>query len=281
MTTIEVGNWINTTITRIMGETEFPSIEVYALAAHITGVPKEKLVSHPEIKLTDCQLSELENATSRLLSGEPLAYILGHWSFFGLDLMISPEVLIPRPETEILVAEGIKWLRLNPTMRNVVDIGTGSGAIAISIGKYVSDAHIIAIDKSKKAISVAEKNIQHHQMESTITLVHNDLLFGMKEKFNLILANLPYIPESDIEEIMISSYEPRMALDGGVDGRRLIDQLLDQAPRHLLPGGCIFLEIQYNQAREVQNKALEVFPGAQVAVIEDLTGHPRVVQIQI
>lgn len=183
----------------------------------------------------------------RLERGEPLPYVLGHWEFFGLDFDLTPEVLIPRPETELLVERAIPWLQSSSQRRSIADIGTGCGCIAVSIAKHISSGHILATDISSAALEVARRNANKHHVENQIEFIECDILpksFSDERRFDLICANLPYIPTGKLRNLPIYGREPALALDGGDDGLDLFRRLLAIAPKRLAPGGRILLEIE-------------------------------------
>lgn len=280
MKTNKLGEWLDQTIRNIKGRTEFPLIEIYAISAYILGTSREWIVSHPEAEIRPDHMKGLEQAVNRLLEGEPLAYITGNRSFYGLDFFVDRNVLIPRPETEILVEEAISWLEHHPDRRKMADIGTGSGAIAVTCADHFPDLHITAVDISENALAVAQRNAEFHHVTDQIEFVSNDLLEDWENKFHLIAANLPYIPSEDLKTLTVSKFEPLLALDGGKDGLDFIRRLLEQSKNNLLAGGCVFLEIQYNQ-QYVETIAKQIFPLAVVTIFQDLASLPRVVKIQI
>lgn len=276
-----IQEWITFANSRLSSLSEFSSIESMVLASHVTSHPREWIIAHPETEVTESQFIELESAITRLIDGEPLAYITGRRSFYGLDLLVDNRVLIPRPETELLVEMAIQWLNSHPTRRKVADIGTGSGAIAIAVAANVPDARILATDISSEALEVATVNARRLQVADSITFQQNDLLSGLNEKFDLLLSNLPYIPTADLNLLAVGKYEPNLALDGGADGLQLIQKLLDQFTQNALPGACIILEIQYNQANHVIHIAEHCYSKADITTSYDLAGLPRTVKIQL
>ena len=264
---------------------ETARLEVQVLLAHILQKPRTWVLAHPEVELTAAQQNELERSTARRQQGEPLPYILGHWEFYGLDILVSPAVLIPRPETELLVERALEWLRSHPGCRNLADIGTGSGCIAIALAANLPDAQVIASDISPQALEIAQQNAAHQRVTEHITFVQADLL-NMPEDhcampFDLIAANLPYIPRQTLLNLPVYHTEPSLALDGGEDGLDLIRRLLEQAPRCLSPQGCLLLEIEAGQGEAARNLAQAVFPQGKVTVLADLAGHDRLVTVEL
>ena len=208
-------------------------LDASVLLAHILEKPRSWVLAHPEVVLTEDQQKKLDNAFTRLEKGEPFPYVLGHWEFFGMDFDITPDVLIPRPETELLVEKAIAWLQASPARRTVADIGTGSGAIAVSIAVNVPDANILATDISQDALQVAQRNARKFNVDHRLEFVQCDLLPEMPEMFtteqhlDLICANLPYIPTQTLHDLPIYGREPTLALDGGEDGLDLFRRLYE------------------------------------------------------
>lgn len=281
MKKVDLGSWISEKRALLRGSTDFPAIELNAIASHFLQKPTSWIVAHPEATLTVDQIKVMDGAILRLLAGEPLAYITGVRPFFGLDFLVDQRVLIPRPETELLVEQAIRWLEEHPGRRNAADIGTGSGAIAISLASHFSDLKITAVDISPAALEVAQKNACLHQVDKQIHFIQSDLLENVDGKYDIVLANLPYIPAQSLENLESLRYEPRSALDGGADGMALITKLIDTLPAKLAPEGCAIFEIQYNQHIAVKGLASRRFPQGKISVLEDLASLPRIVKIQI
>ena len=279
-TKINLQNWTDQSI-QSLGESEYPSLEVQVLLAHVLSTTREWVIAHPEFPLESDKIKELQALLLRLKNGEPLAYLIGKRSFYGLDFIVSPDVLIPRPETELLVEEAIRWLETNPNCRQAYDVGTGSGAIAITLADQFPDLHITAIDISDQALDIARQNSLTHHVELQISWLKNDLLTGIEKKANLIVANLPYIPSQKLEALDVLRYEPRLALDGGPDGLDLIYRLLEQADKLLIPGGLILLEIESTQGEKTPELAKKVFPAGKIALLFDFAKLPRLVKIQL
>jgi release factor glutamine methyltransferase len=276
----DLGTWLKIATARLSSKSEFPSIEAAVISSFVLQKTREWVIAHPETALNEEQLTALDDAIDRLLNEEPLAYIIGRRSFYGLDLLVDHRVLVPRPETELLVDLAIDWLKTNPDKTRVVDVGTGSGAIAISLACELPGLKITAIDASHDALAVAHANAALHKVEQRIQFIQNDLLEGIDEQFDLVLANLPYIPTQDVDHAPGLTHEPRLALDGGSDGLRLINKLILSCANSLAQNGCVILELQYNQWEVVQKFALELYPQAIISIHQDLAAHPRVVRIQ-
>lgn len=279
MTIINLGGWIAENRANLLGKTEYPTIEINAIAAHVLQKSTSWVIGHPETILNIDQLQVLNGGVKRLLTGEPLAYITGTRSFFGLDFFIDQRVLVPRPETELLVEHAIGWLDEHPGRHTIADLGTGSGIIAISLAKHYPDLKVTAVDLSSAALEVARMNADFHQVADRIKFFEGDLLEGQDERYDMILANLPYIPSSVLETLKVVEFEPRLALDGGADGLFLFTKLFDQIPERIAPGGFTILEIQYNQDKAVSEIVTRKIPNAIVRIHKDLASLPRIITI--
>ncbi len=254
------------------------SLDAQVLLAHITKKTKAMLLAHPELELTDTEEKKLENALAKLKNNIPLPYIIGHWEFFGLEFHISNTVLIPRPETEELVEHALDWLRAN-NAPHVLDVGTGSGCIPISLARNARDLNVVGVDISSSALNIARQNAQRHKVE--ITFIQSDLFSNLDcQPFNLIVANLPYIPTATLETLDVYTREPTLALDGGFDGLNIIRRLLKDAPHHLAPKGAIMLEIDSSHGQGALALANEFFPKAKNDLVQDLSKRDRFIIIQ-
>jgi release factor glutamine methyltransferase len=258
---------------------EQPSIEAQAMLAAATRRSREWIFAHGETRLSAEELEKLNQWLTRRLAGEPLPYLVGHWDFYGLEMCVSPAVLIPRPETELLVDLAREWLQVHPERRWAVDVGTGSGCIAAALLNWTPDLKIIASDRSWAALELAQSNLKRLGLAERARCIQADLLCALNGPFDLICANLPYIPTSTLAELEVNRHEPNLALDGGEDGLRLIEPLLEQAVTRLAPGGRIVLEIEISQELAAPALAAKYFPRAKIELKPDLSGLPRMVVI--
>jgi release factor glutamine methyltransferase len=260
-------------------------LDAQILLAHVIGHPRTWLLAHLDAPLSAPMLDAVNQAFARLEAGEPLPYILGHWEFFGMEFNITPDVLIPRPETEMMVEKAIKWLTASSERRTVADIGTGSGIIATSIAMHVPNANILATDISSKALKIAKDNAEKFHVHHLIDFVECDLLpaksaiGNWRSKIDLICANLPYIPTATMKSLPIYGREPTLALDGGADGLDIYRRLLDIAPAWLAPHGMILLEIEATQGVQALNLAYDKFSSTSISLHQDLAGHDRLLEI--
>jgi release factor glutamine methyltransferase len=280
MTKTDLQSWLEAARKQLVGDNQNSSFELYSITSYILERPKEWILTHGDIILPNEIHRELDSCLDRLLKGEPLPYITGRQSFYGLDFFVNQDVLIPRPETELLVENAIEWLTLHPDRREQIDVGTGTGIIPITLADRFPDLHSTAIDVSDTALKVAAANISKFSLEPSITLLHNDLLNGLTITSDLITANLPYIPQERLPSLRVSNFEPKVALDGGEQGFELLRKLLSQLPSHLLPGGLALLEIDYYQKDLSIEVATNFFPSAKITVLNDLADLPRLLRIQ-
>ncbi len=278
---------VHTQITqRLTPLSDTPGLDASVLLAHIVEKPRTWVLAHPELTLTPTQEKHLEESLVRLENGEPFPYVLGRWEFFGLDLEVTPDVLIPRPETELLVEKAIAWMQESPVRRTVADVGTGSGAIAIAIATNMPTATLLATDISMPALEVAHRNARKHNL-TNIHFVQCDLLpphtdpLATQYHFDVICANLPYIPTTTLHGLPIYGREPTLALDGGTDGLNLIHRLLRVAPEWLAPNGMILLEIEATTGIHAVNMAYDLFSQAEIHLHQDLTGRDRLLEIHL
>ncbi len=224
-----------------------------------------------------------EALTERRLRREPLAYVTGAREFYGLDLTIRAGVLVPRPETETLVAEAISVLSRRAEPAAVIaDIGCGSGAIAVALAASLPDATVHAIDRSPAAVVLTRANAKRHGLGARVHVYEGDLTAPLPESVDLIAANLPYVRSDELPtlEPEVSVFEPAEALDGGVDGLDLVRRLLREAPARLKPGAAVLLELDPRQFDEARGFAAEAMPAARSRAVRDLAGRERVLVIE-
>ena len=253
------------------------------LLAHVLGCDRAALLAHPERPLTPDQETAFRALIARRTEGVPVAYLTGRRAFFDLELLVTPDVLIPRPETEGLVELALTWARERSGRLRLIDVGTGSGAIALALARHLPGAQVWAVDLSFAALRVARANAARHGLSERVHFLQVDLLTacgGPFPPFDLIAANLPYIPADTLPDLPVSRHEPLLALDGGPDGLALIRRLLADTPRVLAPGGLLLLEIEATQGEQVTALAAQAFPGATIQVHQDYAGLPRVLSVE-
>jgi len=255
------------------------SLNTELLLAHTLGLERLRLKLDGQRELNPDEFLLFSSLIDRRMRREPLQYILGTADFMGLRFGVNPDVLIPRPETEVLVEKALELLRTSTVAApEVLDIGTGSGNIALSIKHHFHSAQVTAMDISKRALSIAIGNSRTNTIEGVVFLeadVFGDFLPG--KKFDMILSNPPYVSRDEFGSLdpEIRTYEPRIATTDGSDGFRFLRRLLETVPGHLLPGGSILVEIGYGQAAGAADYAKH-YGLTRIRVYEDLSGVPRV-----
>lgn len=245
-------------------------------------INKEEFYASLSDPISDLQKYQTDRLIQRRLCGEPLAYILGHREFYGLDFFVNSNVLIPRQETELLV-ETILSLNRSISADNltIADIGTGSGAIAIALAHQLPEATIFATDLSTKALEVADINRHKHGVAKRVHLLHGNLLEPLKTPVDIIVSNLPYLKTSELTEAAEEiKREPTEALDGGTDGLKIINGLLKKAPSYLKNLGHILIEISPEQLKKVIQICRTNFQSSKISSIKDIQNLHRVVHIE-
>ncbi|HEY9076876.1 MAG TPA: peptide chain release factor N(5)-glutamine methyltransferase [Anaerolineaceae bacterium] len=277
--------WLGTSTQLLAAVSDSPALECQVLVSHVLKRSRAWIIAHPEYVLHPEQEILLNNYVHQRTDGVALPYILGHWEFYGMDFIVSPAVLIPRPETEMIIDETLDWFLEKKSMLltvpfQVADIGTGSGCIAITLAKYLPDIKILAIDRSFQALKIARINAIRHHVQHQVHFTAGDLFTSLSDKFSIICANLPYIPSANLDTLAVSRSEPRLALDGGPDGLTLIRSMLCAVPPYFPSPGLILIETQFDQAETVADLAKRIFSQAEVRVLTDLAGNPRLVRIE-
>jgi release factor glutamine methyltransferase len=268
-------------------ETDTPQLDSAVLMAHVLGVSKTWLYAHPHRRLTEGEIALYETLVRQRICQAPVAYLVGYKAFYGLDITVDRHVLIPRPETELLVERALDYLKhliAQGHRPRVADIGTGSGAIAVAIGVNAPEAAVYAVDISDDALGVAAQNVWRYGVGEQVQLLPGNLTEPLPGPVDLIVANLPYIATHELPNLpqQVRDYEPQQALDGGPDGlcvfRAFFDGLVGAGvASRLRPGGRIYLEIGASQGEAVRSLAQLALPGAEVAVLQDFAGLDRIV----
>lgn len=272
--------------------TDHPRLEAELLLAYLSDVPRTRILAHPEAALTSKLALSYVACIDRRASAEPLPYITGHMEFFGLDFRVTPDVLIPRPETELLVEVSLGWLRERAPDRaensslgqgiSAVDVGTGSGCIAVSLAVQARGLQLYAVDLSTPALWVAKANAREHGVVDRITFLAGSLLVPLPERVDLIVSNPPYVTEAEWKALPASvQREPRGALVSGPDGLDAVRGLLLQATACLQPGGLLLVEIGERQGDAVLGLARAAFPDAEIQILLDLAGKERVLEVRL
>jgi release factor glutamine methyltransferase len=273
--------------------------EVELLFSEILKCDRTSLYLEKDAKLDIDKSRLISAALKRRISGEPLAYILGKTEFMGLEFRVTPDVLIPRIETEVLVETVIKYVTTsqrhwpkgrglpsnrqshNVTSLNILDIGTGSGNIAISLAKFIQDCKVTAIDISKEAVNVAMENALTNRVSGKINFIDEDFSSLKPAAFDIIVSNPPYINTQDIGSLQPEiQYEPRVALDGGADGLDFYRQIINRAGGYLKNDGLLIMEIGFNQAEGIKDIIGESGHFKIIEVVKDYSNIDRVIIAQ-
>ncbi len=258
---------------RLAATSKHPRRDAELLLEHVLGCDQTDLLTHPERLLSVEELKQFDRLVARRLASEPMQYLTGAQEFFGLRFEVSPAVLIPRPETEHLVEAVLQRFAREEAV-HIVDVGTGSGAIAVALAHALPRSRVTAVDLFPAALEVARRNAERHGVIDRLMLLTSDLLAGVDSTdFDAVVANPPYIAAAEVLEPQVANYEPRSALYAGPTGLEVYERLIPQAERVLKPGGWLMLEIGYGQSPAIQN-LMRGWAG--VTLVNDLQGIPRV-----
>jgi len=267
---VTVGDWLRRDRNRENGAER--ALETLVVLEWTLGIPRTRLLTHPEMPIPAARQRTLRTRLDRLAKGEPLAYLLRRWEFFSMPLAVSPAVLVPRPETELIVERA---MALITTPRRVLDIGTGSGAIACALARH-TPATLYACDLSLRALRVCRRNVHDLGLTGRVHVVHADLFPARPQCFDLIVANPPYLAVGEWAELAdrVRRWEPKEALVAGDSGLETIGRILAGAPHRLTPGGTVLIEIGFGQGERVSEMARR--EGFATAIVHpDLAGIPR------
>jgi release factor glutamine methyltransferase len=266
---------------------ENPRLNAELLLAQCLGFSRETLYANLRREIQTEEKKALDELLRRRMAGEPLQYLLGHQEFWSVDLKVDPRVLIPRPETEVLVDQALSILATSSgRVPRVLDIGTGSGAIVIALTNEFVEIFAVATDISQEALQVAKENARKVGVDQRIRFVRGDLLHPFRPLtggvFDLILSNPPYICRSDIEELTreVKDHEPRLALDGGEDGLDFYRRMSRQVPSYLRKGGWLLVEIGQGQGTEISTLFEQSGCFSAPELVRDLSGIERVIKVQ-
>ena len=257
-------------------------LEAEVLIRHVLRIDRATFFRDLEQPVTDCDRERLDDLVNRRLNREPLNYITGLREFYGLDFEVSDSVLIPRQETELLVDTVISLARSRPKCEmKICDIGTGSGAIAVSVAVNLPSAEVMAIDISQRALDIADANRRMHGVYNRVSLRRGNLLEPVDWKPEIIVSNPPYIRRSALSLLQPEiQYEPSVALDGGPDGLEVIRGLLRQSSDKVSSTGAILFEIDSSQKDSARMLSREYFPNSEISILDDLSGNSRAILIE-
>ena len=253
------------------------ALDAEVLARHVLNCDRATLLTRANDPLPSAFGRLYDELVRRRLAREPIAYIVGHREFWGLEFEVTPAVLIPRPETELVIEEALAAFPHKPVVHTIIDVGTGSGCLAVILAIEFASATIVAIDSSAAALDIARQNAARHNVSERVALVHGDLLDDVQVSADLIVSNPPYVPDADAPTLQpeVARYEPACALYGGPDGLDVIRRLLAVAPARLAPEGRLIVEFGFGQESAVRDAALQS-GWTTDRVRRDLQGIPRV-----
>jgi release factor glutamine methyltransferase len=262
---------------RLASTSQYPRRDAELILAHVLGCDATALLTHPERMLSAKEAEQFEALLKRRLASEPVQYLTGTQEFFGLLFEVSPDVLIPRPETEHLVEAVLERFNREANLR-IVDVGTGSGAIAVAIAHALPRSRVTAVDLYLSALEIARRNAERHGVIDRVILLQSDLLAAAGSmEFDVVVSNPPYIADGEVLEVQVANYEPPSALYAGPTGLEIYQRLIPQAHTVLKPRGWIIMEIGHGQEAALR-ALLEAW--SEVSFVPDLQGIPRIVQAQ-
>jgi len=263
---------------------ESPRLDAEVLLAHARDCQRIELYTVFEEVPDEQVRQQFRDLVSRRAGGTPVAYLVGHREFFSLPFQVTPDVLIPRPETELLVVRALDLAKSNPQPPHIADVGTGSGVLAVCCAKHLPTCSVMALDLSPQALQIAKQNATKHKVAQQIEFVCSDLFANQPAEptFDLILSNPPYVATAEMKglEAGVRDYEPHLALDGGEQGTEIIERLVPQAAERLKPDGWLLIEVSPTNALRVEYLLSDDSRLAKHETIHDLAGLPRVVQAQ-
>lgn len=271
-------NWAKNELTK----TSEPDSSAMVLMSEITNLTRTEIMAHPEKILKTLELKKFKSLVKRRKAHESVWHIIGKVNFWGLDFFVNKNVLVPRPETEFLVEHVVNYvLAKNYQVNKILDMGTGSGTIAISLGAEFPEINFVAVDKSPQALVMARKNARYNKVKN-IKFIKSDLFSNVAGKFDVICANLPYIPSPNIKSLAadVHHYEPRLALDGGERGVEIYERFFKNVGNHLSKKGVIFCEIGLNQGKEIKEIVKKYLPQSKCMISKDLAEIDRIAIIK-
>ncbi|MFZ5968871.1 MAG: peptide chain release factor N(5)-glutamine methyltransferase [Bacillota bacterium] len=266
-----------------------PLLDAEVLLCDVLKMDRLYLYIHRDKELTCDQEARFQEMMQQRIAGKPVQYIINKQEFMGLDFYVEEGVLIPRPDTEILVEAVVNWIKEHGNQKvKIADIGTGSGAITVSLAVYIEKSHIYSVDISPIALEIGDKNARSHDVIHRIDFLHGDLFEpliqkGLEDSLDVLVSNPPYIPRHEIEDLQVevAAYEPRLALDGGEDGLNFYRRIISSAYVFLKNGGLLALEVGHDQAEVIKKMMEGQKKYANIEKIKDLSGIERVVTAMV
>ena len=260
---------------------EEASIISRSLLQYVLKIDRNKLVINKDEEVENNKENEYIGYIKEVAAGKPVQYITNKQEFMGLSFFVDENVLIPQPDTEILVEEAIKYANQIKENVEILDMCTGSGCIGVALAKHVKNAEVTLVDISTKALEVAKKNAKENEDKEKVNFIQSDMFENIKSKFDVIVSNPPYIKTKVINELDLQvQNEPHLALDGGENGLKFYEILINEAPKYLKENGKIFLEIGYDQKKEVEELARNSKLYKEIETVKDLANNDRVIELK-
>ena len=260
-------------------------IEAQVLLRNWLGIDRATFHASPERELSDKDAEAFQRTVKRRTEGEPLSYITGHREFYGLDFVVTPDVLVPRQETEFLVEAVLEYARSfgrNGSALTIADVGTGSGAIAVALGRHLPNATVYGTDVSRAELRVADENVRRHGLEGRVRLRQGDLFEALDDPVDVVVSNPPYLSDDEAAELPPDvQREPRLALVAGSDGMDVLRGLIVGTRDYVKPGGLLAFEIDPRRLEAVESLARKTFAGGEITVVKDHAGLERVVTVRV
>ena len=260
---------------------EEASIISRSLLQYVLKIDRNKLVINKDEEVENNKENEYIGYIKEVAAGKPIQYITNRQEFMGLSFFVDENVLIPQPDTEILVEEAIKYANQIKENVEILDMCTGSGCIGVALAKHVKNAKVTLVDISTKALEVAKKKAKENEVKEKVNFIQSDMFENIKSKFDVIVSNPPYIKTKVINELDLQvQNEPHLALDGGENGLKFYEILINEAPKYLKENGKIFLEIGYDQKKEVEKLARNSKLYKEIETVKDLANNDRVIELK-
>ncbi|HEY0734565.1 MAG TPA: peptide chain release factor N(5)-glutamine methyltransferase [Herpetosiphonaceae bacterium] len=271
---------VQTASAQLADRSSSPRLDAEVLLAHVLGVSRTYIMAESQRELSAAEQTVFQALVERRAALEPIAYLVEHKEFYGLDFFVDRRVLVPRPETELLVDLALSWAATHPGELVIADIGTGSGCLAVTLAVKLPKSRIFAVDLSPDALHVARINVERHGVADRVTLLQGAGCAPLPESVALIVSNPPYTVLDEVEE-NVRRWEPHLALDGGgAQGFDLPAQLLAEIPRYLKPQGAVIMELGAWQGELARHTAAQIFGPAHITIHQDLTQRDRVLMIE-
>ena len=258
-------------------------IEAEVLLRNALGIDRATFHASPDRELSDEDAEAFERSVARRIEGEPLSYITGYREFYGLDFVVTPDALVPRQETELLVEAVLEYAQsCGDHALTIADVGTGSGCIAVALACHLPKATVYATDVSREALGVAAENVRRHGLEGRVHLRHGDLFESLDGRVDVVVSNPPYLSTGEATDLPPDvQREPSVALIAGTDGMDVLRRLIVGAREYVKPDGLLAVEIDPRRLEAVESLARGTFPGGEMRVVKDHAGLERVVTVGV